>query len=116
MLNIIRATALIIAALYWIAADKIALAFGWRTKDNCFTWAFRNWDYSSGQGFVIEKSRSAWFPHISLFVKYDQGGKRIEYVPNDRQALVSPPSKFDGHIKTTRYVLHASHIKPFVSR
>ena len=97
------------ACLYALAVERVRSFLHLPTRDNCFTWAWRNFDYWAGDGLNVAKSCSGWFPHVSV-VKGMQDMDRmqiriIEYVPIMRvPRMVSPPHKLKGRVRTQRFV------------
>lgn len=106
---LLGALLLFFACLYWLAVERVRALFGLPLKDNCLTWAWRNFDYWAGDGFLIHKSVSGWFPHV-VRVRGAQAEPRMalhieEYVPIRRVPnMVSPPHKFKGRVRTQRFV------------
>jgi len=101
LLHFLAGVLLLVPCLFWLIEDAVRRAFKWPCEDNCFTWAMRNWRYRKDIGLVITKSRSSWFPHISL-IRFDEDyAVRIEYVPINRLNLKLPPRKFKGRVVET---------------
>ena len=104
----LSALALSAACFYWLMEERVLRLMGKPTKDNCLTWAWRNFDYSAGDGFMAHKSKSGWFPHI-VVVKGAQARELtlVEYVPTHRVDQTSPPHKFDGFVQMQTYTQDA---------
>lgn len=99
---------LIPVCLYWWIQSWICHKLNIATKDNCFTWAIRNFEYANGDGICLHRSISAWFPHIVIIKNMRSTDREyisiIEYIPVDRiDGIASPPHKFNGYVKQTNY-------------
>lgn len=103
VVSVALTTALVITAAFWLVQEWFVRIFGVTSKDNCFTWAARNWNYSNKEFIAIGKSQSAWFPHVVIFRDTDSGVERVEYVPKIRENKTIPPRKFNGYVKTTKF-------------
>lgn len=96
---------LVLAGIIWLIEGWILSKLGRKPHNNCFTYAFNNFDYLAGDGLVFHKSKSGWFPHI-LLIKNAQHRDEIflvEYVPVNRVAQRFPPRRFHGEVKMTTF-------------
>ncbi|APW38431.1 hypothetical protein RD110_15520 [Rhodoferax koreense] len=100
------ATALLCAmCCVWLAAGRWRQWRGLPVKDNCFTWAVRNSSYDAGDGLMLHKSSSGWFPHVSV-VRGARSKSRTriaieEFIPRHRVPQQRPPTTFDGQVRRT---------------
>jgi len=106
--RILAAVFLAFAVLYWLAEGVVRRWLGLARLDNCATWAVRNFEYAQGDGLLIHKSLSGWFPHVAVLkgagVEHRPALHLVEYVPLARVRRRWPPRKFVGKRKSTRLI------------